>query len=419
MNYKSPDRNIKNIGQELNVKTILEGSIQKEENRIRVNAQLINVADDSHLWTDSYDRELNSVFKVQDEISQAIAETLKMKLTLDQGEKQKGDSVGVTPERLEAYDYYSKGMHFTKSKYILTFQEDDFKAGVEMFEKALQVDKDYAPAYLGLAWAYEHHYHVTGSQDDLEKAYQNCVKANELAPDSAMATALKGYYQYEYDGEIDKAFQTIKKALEINSNSASVNFITGACLLYHGLYQPAIRYLAKSIELDPYYFWTPYKLAICYLNTGDFDQAALYFEKYFELAPVVLIFPGRYIALNIKMEKFDVVEELIARTEETHPDYDLLPYCKALLHAAKGEKEKALALYQNSEVYSLLGMPDEAIQHLEKEIRGTIRFPHIQYKHLLNNPLFDNLRKDSRFKKIVKREKELYEEDLKKYGDLE
>jgi serine/threonine protein kinase len=418
MNYKSPDRNVKNIGKELNVNTILEGSIQREDNRIRVNAQLINVADYSHLWSDSFDREIESIFKVQDQISQSIAEALKMKLTLDKGEKQKGDPVKITPESLEAYDYYSKGMHFTKSKYILTFQEDDFKAGVDMFEKALKIDKDYAPAYLGLAWAYEHHYQVTGSQDDFELAHENSVKAYELAPDSAMAIALRGYCLYEYDGEIDEAFQTIKEALEVNPNIGEVNFIAGACLLYHGLYDPAIKYLAKTIELDPYYFWTPYKLAMCYMNTGDFDKATLYFEKYFEIAPVVLIFPGRYIALNIKMEQFDVVEKLIARTEETHPDYTLLPYCKALLFAAKGEKEKALALYQNSEVYSLLGMRDEAIQHLDKEIRGDVKFPHIQYKHLLNNPLFDNLRKDSRFKRIVKREKKLYEEDLKKYGSM-
>lgn len=418
MNYKSPDRNIKNIGQELNVKTILEGSIQREDSKIRVNAQLINVADDSHLWSDSYDREIESVFKVQDEISQSIAETLKMKLTLDKGERQKGDPIKITPESLEAYDYYTKGMHFTKSKYILTFQDDDFKAGVEMFEKALEIDKDYALAYLGLAWAYEHHYHVTGSQEDFERAYNYSEKAYELAPDSALTIAIKGYYLYEYDGEIENAFQTIKEALEVNPNMGEVNFIAGACYLYHGLYQPAIKYLAKSIELDPYYFWTPYKLAVCYMNTGEFDKAAFYFEKYFELAPVVLIFPGRYIALNIKMEKFDVVEELIARTEETHPDYALLPYCKGLLFAAKGEKEKALALYQNSEIYSLLGMIDEAIQHLDQEIRGKVRFPHIFYFHLLNNPLVDNLRGDSRFKKIVKREKKLYEVDLKKYGSM-
>jgi hypothetical protein len=154
------------------------------------------------------------------------------------------------------------------------------------------------------------------------------------------------------------------------------------------------------------------------MNTGEFDKAVLYFEKYFEIAPVVLIFPGRYIALNIKMEKFDVVEKLIARTEETHPDYALLPYCKALLLAAKGEKEKALALHQNSEIYSLLGMKDEVIQQLSQEIRGKVKFPHIQYQYLLHNPLYDNLRGDSRFKKIVKREKKLYEVDLKKYGSM-
>jgi len=423
MNYKSPDRNIKNIGQELDVKTILEGSVQREDKRIRVNAQLINVADDSHLWSNSFDRELESVFTVQDEISQAIAEALKMKLASDErrGEKggQKGGEKKHIPKSLEAYEYYTKGNHFISSKYVINFQEEDFKAGVEMFNKAIEIDAEYASAYFGLTWAYEHHYHVTGSRNDLDKAYKYSEKAYELDPDSARAIALRGYYYYEYDGDFDQAFQTLKRALEINPNIGTVNFITGACLLYHGLYTQAIPYLLKMMELDPYYFWTPYKLAICYMNTGEFDKAALFFEKYFELAPVVLIFPGRYIALNIKMDRFDVVEELIARTEKSHPDYSLLSYCKALLFAAKGEKDKALALHKNSEVYSLLSMKDEAIEHLNQEIRSKVSFPHIYYYHLLNNPLYDNMREDSRFKKIVKREKKLYEQHLKKYGDLE
>ncbi|NIQ17401.1 MAG: hypothetical protein GTN43_01115 [Candidatus Aenigmarchaeota archaeon] len=151
---------------------------------------------------------------------------------------------------------------------------------------------------------------------------------------------------------------------------------------------------------------------------GDFEKATFYYEKYFELAPIVLIFPGRYIALNIKMGRFDTVEELIARTEKTHPDYSLLPYCKALLLAAKGEKEEALALHRNSEIYALLNMKDESLEHLDKEIRGLVRVPYVYYYFLLNSPFYDNLRSDSRFKKIVKREKKLYEENLKKYGDL-
>jgi len=418
MNYKSPDRNIKQIGKELKVQTVLEGSIQRENNTIRLNTQLINVADDSHLWSASFDRKLESVFAVQDEISQSIAEALKMELTPDEKGGQKGEPKEYAPKNLEAYEYYTKGMHFIKSKYVVTFQEQDFKAGVEMFHKAIELDPDYALAYLGLTWAYEHHYHVTGSRDDLEEACKNSEKAYALAPDSAETIASRGYYFYEYDGDYDKAFQTVKKALDINPNIGVVNFLAGACYLYHGLYFQAIGYFLKAMELDPYYFWTPYKIATCYMNIGESEKAASYFEKYFELAPVVLIFPGRYIALNIKMNRLDTVEELIARTEKSHPDYSLLPYCRALLLAAKGEKDEALALYQNSEVYSLLGMKDEAIEQLNMEIRNETRFPHVYYYLLLNNPFYDNLRDDPGFKRIVKREKKLYEEQLKKYGGV-
>ncbi len=114
----------------------------------------------------------------------------------------------------------------------------------------------------------------------------------------------------------------------------------------------------------------------------------------------------------------DVVEELSASTETSHPDYSLLPYSKALLLAAKGKKEEALALHKNSEVYALLSMKDEAIEHLNREIRGEVSVPYAYYYFLLNNPFYDNLRSDPRFKKIVKREKKLYDSELKKYSYL-
>ena len=419
MNYKSAERNLKQIGQELDVQTVLEGSIQREDNMIRVNAQLIRVADDSHLWSDSFDRELSSVFEIQDEISQSIAAALQMELILDKRGGQKGEPKGYIPKSLDAYEYYTKGMHFTKSKYVVTFQEDDFKAGVEMFEKALEIDPEYASAYAGLTWAYEHHYHVTGDRQDLEQAREYSDTAVRLDPDSAFSTAMRGYYYYEYDGDYDKAFQALQRALEINPNIGTVNFLTGACLLYHGLSREALPYLLKTMELDPYYFWTPYKIAMCYSDLGEFDKAAFYYEKYFELAPIVLIFPGRYIALNIKMKKFDTVRDLIARTEKSHPDYALLPYSKALLLAARGgDKEEVLALYKNSEIYALLNMKDEAIESLGGEIRGEVRVPYVYYYFLLNNPFYDNLRDDPRFKKIVKREKKLYNAELKKYSFL-
>jgi len=414
MSYKNPERNVKKIGQELNVNTILEGSIQRENNRIRINAQLINVVDDSHLWSDSYDRELESIFDVQDEISKSIAGALKIRLSLGSF----GTIKKVQQQNMQAYEYYMKGMHFIKSKFVISFQEEDFKAGVEMFEKAVEIDPDYALAYFGLAWAYEHHYHVTGAKIDSDNVQKMSEIAYQLEPNSALMNAVMGYYYYEYKGEHDKAFQFHKRALEINQNIGEVNFLAGVCYLYLGLYNQGIKYLSKSVELDPYYFWAPYKLAVCYLNTGEFEKAAFYFEKYFEIAPVMLMFPGRPISLYIKMRKYEKVEDLIAKTEKAQPNYWGVSYGKALLLAAKGEKEKALALWKNSEVFSLLGMKDEAIQHLNQEIRQSVRYPYLFYLYLLNNSFYENLRDDPRFKEIVNNEKKLYEEYLEKYGDL-
>jgi serine/threonine protein kinase len=414
MSYKNPDRDIKKIGQELDVSNILEGSIQREDSRIRVNAQLIKVEDDSHLWSDTYDRELESVFDVQDEISKSISEALKVRLAGGPLEKAEKDR----PTNLEAYEYYMKGMHFIKSKFVISFQEEDFQAGVEMFEKAVEIDPNYALAYFGLGWAYEHHYHVTGSKEDSDMVQKMCEKAYQLDPNSAVVNATLGYYYYEYKKEFEKAFQFHKRALEINPNIGEVNFLIGVCYLYHGLYDPGIKYLLKAIELDPYYFWAPYKLAACYMSIGEFEKAAFYFEKYFEIAPLIFMFPERPIGLYFMMKRYEKVEELIAETEKVRPDYSGIPYGKALLLAAKGEKEKALALYKNSEVYALLGMKDEAIQYLHMEIRKSASYPYIFYYDLRNNPFYANLRDDPRFKEIVKREKKLYEKHSEKYGTL-
>ncbi|MCK4351209.1 MAG: tetratricopeptide repeat protein, partial [Candidatus Krumholzibacteria bacterium] len=232
---------------------------------------------------------------------------------------------------------------------------------------------------------------------------------------SATMNAIKGYALYEYDNERDKAFEFFQKALEINPNVGEVNFLPGACFLYLGLYEQALMFLERASALDPYYLWTPYKIAVCYMNMGEFEKAARHFEEYFELAPVTLIFPGRYIALMVQMNNLERVEELIRDIERSHPDYGLLPYCKSLLHAARGEKEQALALYRNSEVLAMLDMKDEAIAALKSEIRGTSEIPYIFYRDLLINPFYESLRVDKRFNEILEEERTLYDEYSAKY----
>jgi serine/threonine-protein kinase len=413
MAYKNSALDIKNIGQELNVHTILDGSIQREENNIRINTQLIDAEDASNIWSDSFDRQLESIFELQDDISESIVQALQLEL----GPKSVSVDKKGPPINLEAYEYYMRGMHYIKSKFVLTFKEEDFQAGVEMFHKALEIDPEYAMAYFGLAWAYEHHFHVTGAKEDSDKVQEASEEAHALDPDSAVINAMRGYYLYEYRHEFDNAFQAHKKALSINPNIGEVNFLVGVCYLYHGLYQQAIPYLLKSYELDPYYFWTPYKLGMCYASTGELEEGTMYFEKYFELAPIQpLIFPGRYVSLNIMMKKYDKVEKLLAEAEVQGPGATWTNRYRAILIAAKGERDLALSLDRNIEVLALIGMKDEAIDLLDEEILKREIMPYIYYRDLLNNPFYDSLRNNLRFQKIVEREKKLYDEASKRFG---
>jgi serine/threonine protein kinase/tetratricopeptide (TPR) repeat protein len=415
MSYRRSDKDIKTIGQELGVTNILEGTVQREANRIRVRAQLINAANGFQLWSNSYDRMLESIFDLQDEISTSIAEALAMTLG-PAGVKAAADNHS---KNLQAYEYYINGMHFIKTKYVLSFREEDFKSGVEMFQKAVELDSTYALAYFGLLWAYEHHYQVTGDAYDQKQGERYCETAWRLDPTSALTNAGMGYMWYEHRHDHEKAFEYLRKALETNPNLGEVNFLVGMCYLYLGLYERGITYLAKSIELDPAYFWGPYKLASCYMRSGQFEKALFYFDKYFQLAPIEpLILPGQYASLTIIMRKYDKAEETLRKGEKTDPNAGWVKRYRAVLLADKGEKERALALYRNSEVYALLGMNDEAIKCLQEEIRGRIVWPYTFYQDLVNIRYYDKLRADPRFLEIVEREKKIYEDVLRRYGDL-
>jgi serine/threonine protein kinase/tetratricopeptide (TPR) repeat protein len=413
MAYKNKERNINKIARELGVTTVLDGNVQREKDRIRISAQLISAADQANLWSDHYDRNLASVFEVHDDISRAIATALKFKL-LPQSQETPGAS---TPKNMDAYEYYMKGMHFIKTKYVLTFRDEDFQAGVGMFNKAIAIEPDYAMAYFGLCYAYEHHYQVTGAKSDSRLARKYSEIFYRLDPGSALSNALTGYMLYEYQGQYEQGFVYLKKALESNANIGEVNFLAGMCYLYAGLYDPGIHYLTRAVELDPYYLWGPYKLACCFMGAGDYEKAARNFEKYFALTPIEpLIWPGKYLALNIWMKRYGKADEILARGAARTPDAEWVRKFKAILLAEKGEREKALALYRNSEVYALLGMADEAFQELHKEIRGTEAIPYIYYSYLQHNPFYDKLRSDPRFLELLARERKLHDEYMAKYG---
>jgi len=412
MRYKATDKSIKVIGAELKVATILEGSIRKEGDNIRVTVQLIKVEDESHLWAENYNKKLAGVFALQDEVSQAIAQALQVTLT-----PAKISALASTPPKnTAAYEYYLKGKYQFTSKYVPSLQESDFQAAVHMFNKALKSDSTYALAYVGLAHAYEIKWLFNGFD---QKAYElfkrNAEIAVELDPNLADVHAvLADAYINNPKPDYDRAYKSLKIALRLNPNLAEANQSAGLFMWYLGLTDQAIKWFYRNLELDPFWMRSYPLSAVCLLELGRIEEATAQLQKLAEIEPDLGAGYEVRALLAILTKKYAQADSVFAKAERINPMR--LAWYKAMLFAARGEKEKALALSQEPEVYALLGMKDEAFRSLQRY--GDEHEKESLYLYLLNFPLFANLRDDPRFVAIFEKEKKKYEENLRQYGDL-
>ena len=420
MRYKDTDKDIKEIGQELDVATVLKASLQIEKNIIRVNAELVNTKDGSLLWSDTYERELESVFEVQDDISRAIAGELKVELMPDTFEALKTRE----PTDIEAYDYYRWGEHY-EVKYRNSGNEEDFEAGVRNYKEAFEIDPNYALAYWGLANAYEHHFHRQNSDKDRELMLNYWLIAHKIDPNLAETNVGLGW-AYFYKEDLDSAYQYYKKALEIDPNNSLINFHIGSFLYSIGLHRQAIEYYSKCLERDPLYVRAYRLCAISYMYIGEFDKAAIRIKKALEIESNDFGLHRDFARNLIMMKKYDQAQQVLARAEKIKPDDPRIQHHLAWILAAKGEKEKALELikdavpyrYEVTSIYSLLGMKDEAIKYINEGIEKGFESEQTylySYPILVDCPFYDDLRDDPLFQEIVKIEKEKYEYKLKKW----
>ena len=421
MRYKNREKDIKEIGKELGVENILEPSIHRQKNRIRINVKLTNAKKGFHIWAERYDRELGSVFEVQDEISKAIARALQVEILPDALQTAKARE----PTNVEAWEYYLKGMHFIDRKYSLSAKEEDFEMALRMFEKALAIDPNYALAYWGLGMAYEHHYYCTKSKKDCDLMLKNCKKAYKLNQNLAEANLAMGW-AYFYRGDNDQAYQSFKRAVEIDPNKAIVNFHTGSFLGSIGLDCSAIEYYSKSMERDPLNIWNHILLANYSMFIGEFKKAVIYIKKGLEIEPDNFQLNLNYIRYFILMKRYDEAEKALVKLEEIKPGNPQIQACRAWLFAAKGEKDRALVLikdavaysYEATSIYSILGMKNEAIRYIKEGINRGFKDRMVylySYPFLINNPCYDSLRDTPLFQEIVKSQKKQYHEKLNKY----
>jgi adenylate cyclase len=374
--YKGKHVDVQEVAKRLGVNFILEGSVRKAGARVRVTGQLINGKDSGHVWADRFDRDLTDIFAIQDEITHAIVEQLKVKLL-----PQEKKSIGQTPTgNVEAYTYYLRGRQF-----LHRHSKSYYQLARRMFAKAVELDPAYARAYAGIA---------------------DC--------DSFL------FLHYSAPVEIKGIFETSAKALALESGLAEAHASQALALSLEQRYGEAMAEFEKAIALDPNSFEGHYFYARACFAEGKLERAAALFERAAEIKPddyqSVCLLIQIYRSLGRDGEKESAARKGIERAEREltlHPDNPRPAYLGAAALVTLGQNDRAkewlartlaidpddiLTQYNAACIYSRLGEIDTAFDLLERLL------PHANHETkawIKHDSDFDPLRKHPRYQKIL------------------
>jgi len=284
MQYKQTEKSLKQIGKELNVDYVLEGTIRWEktgsESRVRISPQLIRVSDDSHVWANRFDVVLTDVFQVQSTIAQEVAEALDVTL-LQSEQAVLSRKLDVEPR---AYDYYLRGKQYFS---ISGFQQQESRLAEKMHLKAIELAPDFAPAYAELGALYtEMHWDQTDpSQARLDSAKKMIDIATNLAPNAAETHVALGWYYYHGLGDYERALVEFAKVLGIQPNNALALASTAWVQRRQGKWPEAIAGLELVNKLDPRDPWYRYELGVTYQSCRRYQDAIAQYDQALDLQP--------------------------------------------------------------------------------------------------------------------------------------
>jgi TolB-like protein/class 3 adenylate cyclase/predicted Zn-dependent protease len=364
--YKGVNKDLKTIGDELRVSTILEGSLQKSGNQLRIIAQLINTDDGFHIWTDTYEVELTEIFGVQDKITKAIITALNVHLM---NNKEPEAIASTSPD---AYSYY------LRARQQLSFRGERLLEAKRLFEEAIKLDPNYAPAHSGLARTLSiipNHLDGYNVKSLMDSAKQEANKALALNANNGEAFSVLGTIAAYYDWDWHAAEQAFSKSKSISPNDAEMYNFFGD--FYSIVYQKklAIEMESKAMELDPLLPINYANLAWAYYIFKDYDNAIRMSNTGLSMNLQSLIPAPSYRPLvwsYLETKQFDKAEEIVKKIPENDPLYVNLATHIAI---AKGETALALANLQKikgtdhtriAECYLQLEMWGKAAQEIEK-----------------------------------------------------
>ncbi|HLC11648.1 MAG TPA: tetratricopeptide repeat protein [Chthoniobacterales bacterium] len=396
--FKDRKEETKTIGEKLGVATLLEGTVRKQGERVRIVAELINAADGIELWTRTFDRELKDIFAVQQEIAAAVASSLKVTLL---GADSSSAQTAAT-KSVEAHNAYLQG-HF----YFQRRNLDDYRKAVAYFDQAIQVDPNYALAYAERSEAWTQIGDLSGQgKTAWPKAREDAEKAVAITPALAEAHAALGWVRFFTEWKFAEGLSELKRAKELSPANPTANDLLARVIVYLGKLDEAEKQARQAVELDPLAYPTQNNLARVLFAEGKLDEADAIARKAAELQPTAA--SSRRFQVLVAVQRGD--GETALREAQLEPDEGYRRFELALAQHVRGDRgaaDAALAdliaygrdqlAYQIAQVYAVRGEKEKAFEWLQISFdthdTGTLG--------LLIDPLIRDLRPDPRYKSLL------------------
>jgi TolB-like protein/Tfp pilus assembly protein PilF len=405
--FKAVPSDLREIAKQLGVMNILEGSVQKSNDQVRINVQLINAITDAHLWAESYDRKLTDLFTVESEVAKTIADTLQAKLT---GSELSAMSIRPTQDPV-AQDLLVQGRHFLALR-----RDDNLPRAIEFFRQAIARDPNYAAAYAGLSEALILLPRYTGAYPNETRPQSRvaALKALELNPNLAEAHNALAKIAMDYDVDFAEATREFKRAIELNPNYAGAHHWFSGTLESQGQFAEAIAESKLGTELDPFSAVNLVDQGRIYGSARRFTEAKAVFEKALAIDPAFSYAHWHYgEMLQVSGDlKGAAAEYAKASTANNTPEPIALSGQLAAIMGRPEEARQALTALDELEkhryvdffwralLYLGLGDKDRALQFLEQSYANNEGY---EIGLIRVDPMLDSLRAEPRFQALVKK----------------
>jgi adenylate cyclase len=407
MQYKGTTKSVRQIGEELDVATVLEGSVQRAGERVRITAQLIEARTDAHLWADTYDRNLEDIFAIQSEVAERIATSLKAALT--PAEKARLESRPT--DSVEAYEWFLKGRYFLAKRTAATLRH---AAG--WFRKAVEADPEFALAWSGLADACGllPLYSATPAEEILPEARAAAERALALDPGlGEVHASLGNVAQREWNWrEADSEF---RRSIELSPGYATAHHWYGLLLRFQRRQAEALKELQLALELDPLSLPVHMALGSLYGYSGQEERALEIYRKAIEMDPSYVIVHNNLAALHLTFGRFEeaLAElEIVASLDPARVPADLVAelrsgyeargargFWEAQLEGVRSREDVPGRLLDMAQACVQLGRADEAFELLERGVEAR----DLYVTQIFSERLFHPLRSDPRFDVLLRK----------------